>query len=95
MKLLDTSVFYFGLPSVRALKALTVLAAAAAIALCSPMIARAQGGNFGSDCVPPSGSEYAASFHQLYAAGLINLADPIHDRFTNCDPPPEIGRAHV
>lgn len=28
--------------------------------------------------------------HQLYAAGLIDLRDPIHFDFAGCDPPPPL-----
>jgi hypothetical protein len=46
---------------------------------------------FPSNCVPQPNSQYTASFHQLYAAGLIDLRDPIHFDFTSCNPPPPPG----
>ena len=45
---------------------------------------------FSSDCLPPANSAYVANLHQQYAAGLINLKDPQHWRFTSCDPPPPL-----
>jgi hypothetical protein len=40
-----------------------------------------------TDCLPPPRT-YAGEFHALYAAGLVDLRDPIHSGFTTCDPPP-------
>jgi len=45
---------------------------------------------FNSTCLPPSNSQYTATFHQLYAAGLIDLRNPIHQDFTSCSPPPPL-----
>jgi len=45
---------------------------------------------FNSDCLPPANSAYVANLHQQYAAGLIDLKDPKHWRFTMCDPPPPL-----
>jgi hypothetical protein len=50
--------------------------------------ARANEHWFPSNCLPQSNSQYTATLHQLYAAGLIDLSDPIHFDFTSCDPPP-------
>lgn len=40
-----------------------------------------------TDCLPPPRT-YAGEFHALYAAGLVDLRDPIHSGFTSCEPPP-------
>lgn len=69
------------------------LAAAAALTLMLPAVAWTTEYTFASDCLPPQNSEYVGQFHQMYAAGLIDLRDPIHDRFTTCDPPPGLGAA--
>ena len=52
--------------------------------------ARANEHWFPGDCLPPPNSQYTATLHQLYAAGLIDLRDPIHFDFTSCDPPPPL-----
>ncbi len=46
-----------------------------------------------TNCVPPQGGEYAAQFHAHYTNGAAvwDLTNPIHDRFTQCDPPPPAG----
>jgi len=52
--------------------------------------ARASEHWFPGPCVPPPNSQYAAMLHQMYAAGLIDLRDPIHFDFAGCDPPPPL-----
>ena len=52
--------------------------------------ARANEHWFPSNCVPQPNSQYVAAFHQLYAAGLIDLRNPIHFDFTSCNPPPPL-----
>ena len=89
MKLLDNSVVpRTGLPSPRDHSCHIALGVAAAVVLLLPMAALAAPVFFATDCLPPLGSEYTGSFHQQYAAGLIDLRNPIHDHFTHCDPPP-------
>ena len=46
-----------------------------------------------TNCVPSQGGEYAAQFHAHYTDGtnVYDLTQPIHDRFTQCDPPPPAG----
>ena len=46
-----------------------------------------------TNCVPPPGGEYAASFHAHYpnGAAVYDLTNPIHSQFTQCDPLPPAG----
>jgi hypothetical protein len=50
--------------------------------------ARASEHWFPGNCLPQPNSQYTATLHQLYAAGLIDLRNPIHFDFTSCAPPP-------
>jgi len=70
----------FGRAAVAALTALVITACAAAPAAATE-------GQYGSDCLPPP-DPYTGTFHALYAAGMIDLRNPIHMDFTSCDPPP-------
>lgn len=88
MQLLDKLVPRVGPQSSRGRWQLIALGVASAIVLLLPVAALAAPVQVGSDCIPPLEAEYVGVFHQLYAAGLIDLRNPIHDRFTHCDPPP-------
>ena len=87
MNLLNTGLIRFG----RLLARAGWRAVAVAIGLSAlPLGALAAPVFFTNDCLPPQNSEYTGQVHQLYAAGLIDLRNPIHDSFTACDPPPPV-----
>lgn len=49
---------------------------------------------FTSDCIPPPDGAYVGQFHS-WGGGMFNLSDPIHAKFTSCDPPPPPGGVQV
>ena len=69
--------------------------AIAVVAIATVGVTKAQvtGVTSPTTCVPPLGGEYAAQFHAHYTNGanVWDLTNPIHDRFTQCDPVPPAG----
>ena len=69
--------------------------AVAMVAIATVGVTKAQvtGVTASTTCVPSQGGEYAAQFHAHYTNGAAvwDLTNPIHDRFTSCDPVPPAG----